>query len=124
MNAQSARLHQLPDDLLGMTYANANEWLVAEGEIELRGERRRAVDLVLGPGGPLFTVEVRQWLEGLAAHPLRLYEVQEALPGEGVWQGRGTSWSTLSPTRRRWLVYAPRASRRRPPAVSLLHVRH
>jgi hypothetical protein len=43
-----------------MTYANANEWLVAEGEIELRGERRRAVDLVLGPGGPLFTVEVRR----------------------------------------------------------------
>ena len=84
-DAQSTRLRQLPDDLLGMTYANANEWFVAEGEIELRGERRRAVDLVLGPGGPLFTVEVRQWLEGLAAHPLRLYEVQETLPGEGLW---------------------------------------
>jgi hypothetical protein len=82
---RSDRLAQLPDGLHGMVQMNLNEWLVAEGTIEVRGERRRIVEVVLGPGGPLFAAEVRQWIEALAAHSLRVYEVQEVVPGEGLW---------------------------------------
>jgi hypothetical protein len=82
---RAARLAGLPEGLLGMVQANLNEWLVAEGMIAVRGERRRTVDLVLGPGGPLLLAEVRRWLEALASHPLRVYEVQEVVPGEGLW---------------------------------------
>jgi hypothetical protein len=82
---RSERLAQLPEGLLGMVQANLNEWLLAEGTIEVRGERRRVVEVVLGPGGPLFAAEVRQWIEALAAHPLKVYEVQEVVPAEGIW---------------------------------------
>jgi hypothetical protein len=82
---RSARLSQLSEEMLEMVNANVTEWLVAESELEVRGERHRAVELVLGPGGPPLAVEMRQWLEGLARHPMRIYEVQEAVPGEGVW---------------------------------------
>ncbi|HTQ78679.1 MAG TPA: SEC-C metal-binding domain-containing protein, partial [Thermoanaerobaculia bacterium] len=82
---RSGRLLQLPEEILSMVDGNSIEWLIAEGEIEVHGERRLAMDLVLGPGGPLLAVEERQWLEGLARHPMQVYEVQEAIPGEGVW---------------------------------------
>lgn len=82
---QLDRLSQLSEGLQAMVSVNASEWLVAEGEIEVHGERRRAADLVLGPGGPPLAVEARQWIEGLARHPMGVYEIQEAVPGEGVW---------------------------------------
>ncbi len=82
---QSDRFLQLPEELQDMASANAAEWCLAESEIEIRGERRRIADLVLGPGGPPLAVEVRQWIQGLADHPMRVYEIQEAVPGEGLW---------------------------------------
>ena len=60
---------------------NANEWLLAEGEILVRGQRIRVSDLLLGPGGPLFTAGQRQWLAQLSERPLRLYQVTEVIPG-------------------------------------------
>lgn len=98
--AQLDRLARLPDGLQGMVAVNATEWLLAEGEIETRGERRRAVDLVLGAGGPPLSVEARRWLEGLARHPLGLYEVQESVPGEGVW----IRDATTSEAQRLWVT--------------------
>ncbi len=79
------RFLQLPEELQEMATGNATEWLLAEGEMEIRGERRRAADLVLGPGGPPLSVETRQRLQALADHPMGVYEVQEAVPGEGLW---------------------------------------
>ncbi|HVT19327.1 MAG TPA: hypothetical protein VHQ90_24500 [Thermoanaerobaculia bacterium] len=67
-----------------MVELNAYEWLLAEGAVEVGGVFRRVMDLVLGAGGPPLLVEQRSWLEALARHPLKLYEVQEAVPGEGV----------------------------------------
>jgi len=78
------RIRLLPRGLIEMVEINSTEWLVAEGEIEVRGQTMRVADLVLGPGGPLLRAEDRRWIEGLATHPLRLYEVKDVLPGEGV----------------------------------------
>lgn len=82
---RSDRFLQLPEELQDMATINATEWLLAESEMEIRGERRRAADLILGPGGPPLAVEARQWLQLLAGHPMGVYEVQEAVPGEGLW---------------------------------------
>jgi hypothetical protein len=63
---------------------NLTEWLLAEGDIEVKGEFRQVADLVLGPGGPLLTVAQRGWLEQLAKRPLRLYDVTEVVPGASI----------------------------------------
>ncbi|MDP2810109.1 MAG: DUF1186 domain-containing protein [Rhodocyclaceae bacterium] len=60
---------------------NASEWLLAEGEIEVKGRYRQVAELLLEPGGPMFTVAQRRWIEQLATRPLRLYEITDVLPG-------------------------------------------
>jgi hypothetical protein len=47
----------------------------------VRGNPARIPDLLLGPGGPLFTVEQRQWIAQLRERPLRLYDVTDVVPG-------------------------------------------
>jgi SEC-C motif len=59
---------------------NALEWLLADDVITVKGKEQRVADVVLGRGGPLFSVEQRRWIQLLAATPLRLYEVVD------VWQ--------------------------------------
>ena len=61
---------------------NAIEWLLAEGQILVHGERKRVSECLLGQGGPLFTVEQRRWITQLAERPLCLYEVTEVIPGQ------------------------------------------
>lgn len=61
---------------------NAMEWLLADGYMTVRGQERRVAELLLGRGGPLFSVEQRLWMELLTTIPLRLYEIVEATPGE------------------------------------------
>ena len=51
---------------------NLTGWLLAEGDIKVKGETRRVADLLLGGSGPLLTVGQRAWLEQLAQRPLRL----------------------------------------------------
>ncbi|HEY6085434.1 MAG TPA: MbcA/ParS/Xre antitoxin family protein [Nitrospira sp.] len=70
------------DDAFRAIMTNAMEWLLADGVMTIKGEERRVSDMLLGRGGPLFSVEQRQWIELLAASPLRLYEVVETKPGE------------------------------------------
>jgi len=48
------------------------------------GKRVRAVDLALGPGGPLLTAHGKEWVKAIGENPLSLYEVQEVTPGEGL----------------------------------------
>lgn len=79
------RLEELPEELAELMTANAFEWLLAEGEIEIDGEPRRTLELVLGPGGPELEDAQRAYLESLGQRGLGLYEVEEAVPGEGLW---------------------------------------
>ena len=81
-------LRALPEDLREVAELNAMEWVLAEGEIYL-GEgddapRSRAMELVLGPGGPALSPDQRAYLEAMASRPLRVYEVLESRPGEGL----------------------------------------
>ena len=61
---------------------NATEALLAEGEILVKGERKRVSECLLGRGGPLFTVDQRHWIAQLAERPLRLYSVTEVIPAQ------------------------------------------
>jgi hypothetical protein len=70
------------DDARTAIMINAMEWLLADGFMTIKGEEHRVADLLLGRGGPLFSVEQRQWFELLTAMPLRLYEIVEVRPGE------------------------------------------
>jgi hypothetical protein len=78
------RLLELPEDLGEMMLINANEWLLAEAELRTESGFAPAIELVLGPGGPLMSPDQRRWLEEIGRRPLRLYEVQESLPDEGI----------------------------------------
>ena len=69
------------DALWGQVQINLTEWLLAEGEMLVKGRRQRVAELLLGPQGPLFTTGQRAWLEQLARQPLRLYDVTEVVPG-------------------------------------------
>ena len=60
---------------------NLTEWLLAEGDILVKGQRERVGELLLGPRGPLLSTGQRAWLEQLARRPMRLYDVTEVVPG-------------------------------------------
>lgn len=74
MEAELARQFQI----------NATEWLLAEGEMQVKGRYQVVSELLLGTHGPLWTKGQRAWLQQLAERPLRLYDITEVLPGVGV----------------------------------------
>ncbi len=82
------RLDGLPDDVQDMVEANAADWVIADARRWEAGRRGalppRVLDLVLGPDGAPLSAEQRAWLAELGARPLRLYEVLEARPGDGL----------------------------------------
>ncbi len=94
-------MKELPDDLAEALWINANEWLLAEGELAFGdGPPRRVAALLLGDGGPPLEAGERSWIEELAARPLQLWEVVDSRPGEGVWLR-----DALDPDApRRWVV--------------------
>ena len=61
---------------------NATEWLLAEGQIQIKGKYKLVSECLLGQGGPLFTVEQRQWIKQLSECPLRLYDITHVVPGQ------------------------------------------
>ena len=63
---------------------NVTEWLLAEGEIQVKGEAQRVSELLLGQRGPMLSVGQRDWLEQLSRRPMRLYDVTESVPGVGL----------------------------------------
>lgn len=79
-----AMLQELSGDSYEGIMINAMEWLLAEGFMTLKGQEHRVAELLLDRGGPLFSVEQRQWIELLTAKPLRLYEIVDVIPGEGM----------------------------------------
>lgn len=74
----------IDDALWQQLQLNLTEWLLAEGDIKVKGENQRVADLLLGPSGPLPSVGQRAWLEQLAQRPLRLYDVTDVVPGTGI----------------------------------------
>ena len=78
---ERATLQSQDDETWQQIELNANEWLLAEATIDVSGRATHASDLLLGTGGPLFTVEQRQWIAQLSERPLRLYDVTDVLPG-------------------------------------------
>jgi hypothetical protein len=74
----------IDDALWQQLQINLTEWLLAEGDIKVTGERQRVADLLLGGSGPLLSVGQRAWLEQLAQRPRRLCDVTNVVPGTGV----------------------------------------
>ncbi len=70
----------LDDDIREFIAGQTYEWLLAEGEIQVRGEPRRVADLLLGTGRPPLSDAQRAWLTQLATTPLRLYTVTDVQP--------------------------------------------
>jgi hypothetical protein len=65
-------------------HINLTEWLLAEGDMQVKGQQQGVAELLLGPSGPLLSSGQRAWLEQLARRPLRLYDVTEVVPGVGL----------------------------------------
>lgn len=72
-----------PDTLQGIEI-NIMEWLMAEGEISVRDKPKRVAACLLGPGGPLLTVDERAFITQLTTQPLRLYVVTDTVPGQCI----------------------------------------
>jgi SEC-C motif/Protein of unknown function (DUF2384) len=79
-----AALADLSDEVMGQVQINLTEWLLAEGEIQVKGEWMGVPELLLGQRGPLLSTGQRAWLEQLSHQPLRLYDVTEVVPGSTV----------------------------------------
>ncbi|HXU46416.1 MAG TPA: SEC-C metal-binding domain-containing protein [Thermoanaerobaculia bacterium] len=60
------------------------DWLLADAVLAVKGRETRAVDLVLGPGGPNLQPQEREWLLALAGTPISVYEVVEVGRGSEV----------------------------------------
>lgn len=75
-------LESLDQDTMQGIHLNATEWLLAEGSMLVKEVEKRVVDVLLDKGGPLFTVEQRQWIQQLSEQPLRLYDVTDVLPNQ------------------------------------------
>lgn len=82
--AAFAALDELSDEAWQQLQINLTEWVIAEGEILVRRKHEDVADLLLGPSGPRLTAGQRDWIEQLAREPLRLYDVTEVRPGEGL----------------------------------------
>ena len=79
-----AALDGIDDELWQQILVNLTEWLLAEGDILVKGRHQRVAELLLGPRGPLLATGQRAWLEQLARQPLRLYDVTEVVVGESI----------------------------------------
>ncbi len=82
--AAAPSLSELGAELLEQIQINMTEWLLADGEMFVKGPQLRINAVLLGPDGPGFSTGQRHWLAQLAEQPLWLYSVTEVRSGEGV----------------------------------------
>lgn len=75
---------EVPGEYWEMIGVNVQEWLLASGELTVKGKRVPVHQLILGPGGPRLGPRQQDYLRQLATRPLRLYEVTESRPGDGL----------------------------------------
>ena len=63
---------------------NLVEWLIAEGEMQVKGAQCRINAVLTGPDGPRLSDGQRRWLAQQGERPLRLYTVTDVRPGDGL----------------------------------------
>ncbi len=72
------------EDTWQMILINLSEWLLAEGDIEVKGQWREINEYLLGREGPALSPAQQRWIAQLGKQPLRPYTVTEVRPGEGL----------------------------------------
>ena len=77
-------INNLSADLLQAVQINLAEWLIAEGEMQVKGEQRRINAVLTGPDGARLSDGQRRWLAQQGERPLRLYTVTDVRPGDGL----------------------------------------
>jgi len=75
---------EVPEEYWELIAVNVHEWLLASGELTVKGKRVPVHELVLGPGGPRLGPRQQDYLRQLATRPLRLYDLTESRPGDGL----------------------------------------
>ncbi len=83
-DGEMAALGKLPPKLQEMLIINMHEWLIADASIMIKGVRKPVREILLEPGGPLFSAGGRDWLERLVERRLSLYEVRGVTRAEGL----------------------------------------
>lgn len=76
--------HDVDAELTQALAINAGEWLLARGDMFVKGEMRSINEHLLGRDGPYLTPGQQGWIAQLASRPLRLYRVTDVRPGEGL----------------------------------------
>ena len=74
----------LDAEVLSALQINLTEWLLAEGDIQVKGECVSINQLLVGPDGPRLTAGQRAWLAQMAQRPLLLYTVTDVRRGQGM----------------------------------------
>lgn len=74
----------IDDEFISMIIVNVNEWLLAEGDIQVGGKWHEINEYVLGPRGPALSAQQREFIAQLAVAPLKLYTVTQVRRGEGL----------------------------------------
>ncbi len=77
-------LDSLGEEVLQSLQINLTEWLLAEGEMFVKGPFRRISEVLVGSDGPALNADQRHWFMQLAQQPLWLYRVTETRPGQGM----------------------------------------
>ncbi len=72
------------EDAWRMLMVNLGEWLLAEGDIEVKGQWREINEYLLGREGPALSPAQQRWIAQLGERPLRLHTVTEVHAGEGL----------------------------------------
>jgi len=74
----------LEEDLVQMLEINVSEWLLARGDMFVKGEMRPINEHLIGRDGPYLPPGQLRWIAQLAERPLRLYRVTDVRVGEGM----------------------------------------
>jgi hypothetical protein len=74
----------LEADVIQMLEINVCEWLLARGDMFVKGEMRPINAHLLGRDGPYLMPSQQRWIAQLAERPLRLYRVTDVRVGEGM----------------------------------------
>ena len=77
-------LKDLGAEVLQAVQINLVEWLIAEGEMQVKGEQRYINAVLTGPDGPRLSDGQRRWLAQQGERPLRLYTITDVRPGDGL----------------------------------------
>ncbi len=63
---------------------NLIEWMLAEGDMRIRGEYRRVSEVLLSAPDLVLSAGQRDWLQQMAHTSLRLYDVTQVIPDQSV----------------------------------------